>query len=78
MRSLQIFHLLALALKSAGKKANNPKTNVVVAIPRRIPVAISRAAVDRVVVPRTAAQEPDVPTPSLASCKHKRTKYLLT
>jgi hypothetical protein len=46
------------------RQTNDSKTEVVVAIRRIVVVAIGGATVVRVVVPRTAANEPEVPIPS--------------
>jgi hypothetical protein len=60
-------HLPVLVQKSAGGSTDNSKTNVVVPVVGIVPVAIRRTAVPRIVVPRTTAQEPEVPTPSSLS-----------
>jgi hypothetical protein len=57
------FHWLTLAVKSTGNRTNNAKTNVVVLIVAPVPVAIGRAAVPGIVVPRTTAQEAGLPCP---------------
>jgi hypothetical protein len=56
-------HWPTLAVKSTRNQTNHPKTDVVVTIVARVPVAISRAAVPRIVVPRTAAQQAGLPYP---------------
>jgi hypothetical protein len=48
-------HSLVLALKSAGRDAEHPKTVVVVAVGGIVVVAIRRPTIPRIVVPRTAA-----------------------
>jgi hypothetical protein len=60
-------HPSVLVLKSARGTADQPKPNIVVPIVRVIPVAIGRSAVPGVVVPRTTAQQPEMPAP-LLSC----------
>jgi hypothetical protein len=70
-------HLPVLMRKSARDTTHNSKTDVVVAIVRTIVVAIRRATIPRIVVPRTAAQQPEVPVPSLPPYKSKRSKNLL-
>nr|WP_199924322.1 MULTISPECIES: hypothetical protein [unclassified Anabaena] len=49
-------------MKSAERR-HDPKTVVVVAIVTQIPIAIRRPTIPSVVVPRTAAQESESPTP---------------
>jgi hypothetical protein len=43
---------------------HNTKTNIVVTIRARVPIAISRTAIPGIVVPRTATQQLKVPIPS--------------
>jgi hypothetical protein len=63
---------------SARSNPDHPETDVPVTVVGGVPVAVSRATVPGIVVPRTTAQEPGVPAPSLVSYPGKRTKYLLT
>ena len=70
-------HLPVLMRKSARETTDNAKTDIVVAIARMIVVAIGRATIPRIVVPRTAAQQPEVPVPFLPPYKSKRSKNLL-
>ena len=63
-----------LAHKSAGNPATNPKTDIVVAIVGVIVVAVSRTAVFRIVVPRTAPQQSVLPVPSLLPRPSKKSK----
>ena len=64
-------------VESQRHGTTHPKTDVVVAIVRGIPVAVGTTAVPRVVVPRTAAQEPEVPVPSSRSRNTEVREYLL-
>ena len=43
--------------EECSRRTGNTKTDVVVPVVRIVPVAVSRAAVLRIVVPRTAAQQ---------------------
>jgi hypothetical protein len=62
-------HLPVLMRKSARETTDNAKTDIV--------VAIGRATVPRIIDPRTAAQQPEVPVPFLPPYKSKRSKNLL-
>nr|WP_324616286.1 hypothetical protein [Lusitaniella coriacea] len=50
-------HLSVLAQKSTRRHARNPKTDIVVAVTRIVPIAIRGTAVPRIVVPRTTPQQ---------------------
>ena len=58
-------HPLALIMKSAGRTAHNSKTVVVVTIIGVVVVAVGRATIPSIVVPRTTAQQPELPVPFL-------------
>jgi hypothetical protein len=53
------------------RQTNHTETEVVVAIRRVVVVAIGGATVVRVVVPRTTANEPEVPIPPLVPQKNQ-------
>ncbi|WP_449289982.1 hypothetical protein [Nostoc foliaceum] len=56
-------HSPVLTQKSTATNQHNPKTHVVVTIVTRVIVAIRRAAIPGIVVPRTTTQQPVSPTP---------------
>jgi hypothetical protein len=57
--------IATLAQKSARRSntTHNPKPDVVVIVVWVVPVAIGRTTVFRIVVPRTTAQQPELPAP---------------
>ncbi|WP_442345933.1 hypothetical protein [Fischerella thermalis] len=52
---------------------HQPKTNIVVTIVGIVPVAISRATIPGIVVPRTATQQLKLPAPSSISQQSEKT-----
>lgn len=56
-------HSPTLTHKSAGGSNDNPKPDVVVGVIALVPIAIRTTAVPRIVVPRTATQHSELPTP---------------
>jgi hypothetical protein len=50
-------------MKSTRNRTNDTKTNIVVTVVAPVPVAIGRAAIPRIVVPGTTAQEAELPYP---------------
>ena len=59
-------HLPVLVQKSARKRTDNTKTDIVVTLARMIVVAGSRTAFVGIVVPRTTAQHLEMPTPGVS------------
>ncbi|WP_442948478.1 hypothetical protein [Nostoc sp.] len=55
-------HSPVLTQKSTAPNHHNPKTHVVVPVVTRVIVAIRRAAIPGIVVPRTTTQQPVLPT----------------
>ena len=71
-------HLPTLTVKSSPAIADKAKTNIVVVVVAPIIVdANRRAAIIRIVVPRTAPKSGS-PTPSSIPRKYKGTEYLLS
>ncbi|WP_449279988.1 hypothetical protein [Leptodesmis sichuanensis] len=64
-------HLPVLVQKSTRSRTDNTKTDIVVAVVRIVVVAIGRTTVPGIVVPRTTAQQPEVPAPSSPPCKYQ-------
>ena len=59
-------------MKSTRNTTNNTKTNVVVPVVRVVPVTVSSTGIVGVVVPRTATQHSEVPTPFLLPLREKQ------